>query len=330
MNKLSIHSSNAAPKGRKLLLAASALALASLSLTGMAAAFVSDLAPEWLTPERPEWRDYFAIDPVAERPENPPQVDLTDGVTLKTTFYGSVAGFSAGKLHVEAVMAPKAYEMKYHLRQAGISRWFSEAQNDSLARGLIENGEIKSLYYQVDEFEKDDDYRKVELYRHSPDERYKIWSEPEYIFKHPVTPEQAEGTVDPLSALALLGFAALPPWVEPCDRIVEIYDGNRRFNFEMEPAGYYEFRSKRKGRYQGGAWRCKVSHVKIAGYREKDMQKKQKADSYVYLGVVPAEIRTMNLTYFPVLLEGRSGIIKAKLEPRDTMFIKSDGSQIAW
>ncbi len=330
MNKLPIRPSKTAPRGRKLLLAASALALTSLSLTSMAAAFVSDLAPEWLTPERPEWNEYFAIDPVSERPANPPQVDLTDGITLKTTFYGSIAGFNAGKLYVEAVMAPKAYEMKYHLRQAGISKWFSEAQNDSLSRGLIENGEIKSLYYQVDEFEKDDDYRKVELYRHSPDERYKIWSEPEYIFKHPVTPEQAEGTVDPLSALALLGFAAMPAGIEPCDRIVEIYDGNRRFNFEMEPAGYYEFRTKRKGRYKGGAWRCKVSHVKIAGYREKDMKEKPKADSYVYLGVVPAEIRTMNLTYFPVLLEGKRGIIKAKLEPRDTVFIKADGSEIAW
>ena len=38
----------------------------------------------------------------------------------------------------------------------------------------------------------------------------------------------------------------------------------------------------------------------------------------------------MNLTYFPVLLEGKRGIIKAKLEPRDTVFIKADGSEIAW
>ncbi len=305
----------------------SALVMTALLGTAMAASALN--IPDNITPDSPEWKTYFAVDPVPTPVAEKPQVDLSGGVSLKTTFYGSVAGFKAGKLFVDATLAPNGYEMAYHLRQAGISKWFSEAQNDSLARGLVVEGTLKPLYYQVDEFEKDDDYRKLELYRESPDGRLKLWSEPAYETIQPVPPELAMDTVDPLSALALLGFKALPAGVEPCDRVVKIYDGNRRFNFVLEPAGYFEFTSKGKGRYRGGAWRCSIRHERVAGYGGKEA-KKSKGKDYVFLGLVPEAVRTDSLTYFPVLLQGRRGLITARLEAKRTVFTAPDGTQYAW
>ncbi|NHK27061.1 DUF3108 domain-containing protein [Parvularcula flava] len=297
-----------------------ATALAGLSLGAAAFAQVSLSTDVNLPVNSPEWKEHFAVDFIFERPAVP-AVPLSDAVRYEATYKGTAAGLSVGNIRMVADIGSEAYKIDYRIEQKGVARWFSQTETDSLSVGTLKDGKLTSLFYQKLE-EEGDDHQYVDLVRNSADNRFSLWSDPQYDLYWPVPVEYAAGTVDPIGAQIMMGFTDTPEGKDPCDRVLKIYDGKRRWDMTISRDGSNDLRS-RDG-YTGPAIRCKIRQKRVAGFKPEKIAESM-PDGEVYLAPVPEELRTTNFTYVPVRMEGDYGIINARLEAQDIRITGPDG-----
>lgn len=274
------------------------------------------------------WRAQFAVD-VAEAKLDPVPVPRPDTATKYTvTYKGEIAGIKVGRIFLDALISDDGYEVGYRMEQKGVARWFSDAEAKTTARGTVKDGEIASHYYFNHDYERDDDQQFVELYRPDGERRLRLWAQPAYTFHQAVPEEVALGAVDPMGALIALGFLPnVDPEKSPCDRVVKVFDGRRRFDLVMKDNGTEWIRKGGKGRYQGDSYKCKLEQVKVAGYREKDRGDIE-GDLWVYLADVPEAFRTETFAYVPVMIRARQGIFTARLEGKYPIITAPDGRTV--
>lgn len=275
----------------------------------------------------PEWQAAFSVDQYDTRDPSPPSVDLAGATKLAVTYKGKALGLDIGRVFITADLTDETYRMTYKVQTEGIVQWLDQTEQDVISYGLLDGPEMTGLFYERHEQEKDFE-KLVELTRTGPGERFRYWTDPYTELVHPVMPEIGLNTVDPLAALALLGFIEVEPGQEPCDREVAVYDGRRRFDMRMEAAGTVNIRNRSSKRYNGPAWRCRVFMEKVAGYNQKNLDEEMEGEGYVYLAPLPEEIRTRNFTYLPVHLEGKAGILSASLEAKAPEITLADGRVI--
>ncbi len=307
------------------------------AVAGLMAAGLPAVAQQPYTPTRiepgslevgtPEWEKTFSIDPYDTQDPAPATVDLDGAIKFKATYKGKVLGLNIGRIFVTADFTDTNYEMTYKVETTGVMKWLDQTQQNVLSYGLLDGEEMTTLYYFKDETEPDNT-KKVELTRTAPGERFRYWADPETIFVYPVPPALGMDTVDPLAALAQLGFVQLEDDRNPCDRTVPVYDGRRMFNMRLEPDGTKVLKRRAKKRYEGFTYRCKVFMDKVAGYKPKDMGKDFDGDGYVYLAPMPEDIRTRHFYYLPVLIEGKTSVLSATLEAKSPIVTLPDGTEI--
>lgn len=301
---------------------------AVFSLTALAASLPAAALSDRPVPGSADWKDIYAVDLANNFSVEKPKVDLTGAKKLSVTYKGKFAGLNIGRIWIDSWLTDDAYRLKYKMEQEGIARWFSKASANSDSWGLLGADKQTALYYYNYDFEAEDDYQHVEMTRSGPDARFRLFSDPQYEFWHPVPFQLAKDTVDPMSALVQLGFLQVAPGENPCNRTVEVFDGRRRFNMRMIADGEVTLKLRGTGRYQGPAWRCKVYQDKIAGYREKDLVEKEQKDAWVFLAPVPETAAGLSLSYFPVLLEGKMGGLRASLEAKYPTVTLADGTEV--
>ncbi len=273
------------------------------------------------------WQRLFAVDPVSSRLEVLPVSKPANAITYDVTLKGEIAGFDVGRVFLNTQSGPKGYAVDYRMEQRGIARWFSDAEARSHARGTFRDGEIDGHYYFNHDYERDDDQQYVQLYRAPQGRRIRLWTEPAYDFYEPVPEELALGAVDPMAALIALGFLDEGDGKSPCDRTVEVFDGRRRFDLVMFDDGTEDVRKGGKGRFSGFTHKCKLTQVKVAGYREKDKGDID-GDLWVYLAPVPGAVRTKTFSYVPVMIVAKRGIISARLEGKYPTITMPSGRKI--
>ena len=83
----------------------------------------------------------------------------------------------------------------------------------------------------------------------------------------PITAEDLQNVVDPLSALILLTQARPSRFsaAEACNRRLPVFDGRIRYDLVLSPKGTRPIESV--GRLHGNAYVCRVSYVPIAGHK---------------------------------------------------------------
>jgi hypothetical protein len=313
----------------KLKTALPAILTASLLTSAIALDYPADVVPGSIEPGSEEWKKTFAVDQAPARISQKPAIELDGATTLTTVYKGKLAGMNIGRLYLTSKLTPTTYHMDYKVEQKGIAKWFDNSETDTVSYGTLADGKMTALYYSNHERDKNSsDYEIVEMTRQSSDSRFRLWTEPEAVLKRPVPPEMALHTVDPLGALALLGYIEEQPGKDVCDRTIPVFDGKRRFDMRLVPAGTKTLKRRGKKMYEGFTHRCQIFMDKVAGYKAKDYTKKQRADAYVYLAPVPAEAKMPNLTYLPVLVEGQTGIARATLEAKDPTITLADGTEI--
>ena len=271
------------------------------------------------------WRDMFAVDPMPD-PLGEAPFDIGEGITYSTTLKGELAGLNIGRVFLDVTISDAGYAVAYKMEQRGVARWFSDGEATASASGLFnDQAEIVSSYYFNHDWNGEDDQQQTEIFRQTEDERYRLWSLPEYTFRQPVSVEQARDAVDPLAALVALAFTPVGEDEEPCARSVPVLDGRRRFDLVMVPDGVVDVRRNGPGRYRGEAYRCRLTQHKVAGYKEKNRGDIEE-DIWVFMAEVPEELRSSNLAYVPVRIVARSGLIGASLQAKRPKFIQADGS----
>jgi hypothetical protein len=84
----------------------------------------------------------------------------------------------------------------------------------------------------------------------------------------PVTPEQLEGVLDPMSGAFLTASSQNPNGdLQVCNQILPVFDGRQRFDLVLSPKKAVTVIKKTKGGYGGPAVICRVKFIPIAGYQ---------------------------------------------------------------
>ena len=84
----------------------------------------------------------------------------------------------------------------------------------------------------------------------------------------PITKEQLEGVLDPMTAAFLYARSGNPngdPKV--CDQTIPVFDGEARFNLILKPKRTVKLQKNSSTGYSGFAAVCRVKFIPISGYR---------------------------------------------------------------
>jgi hypothetical protein len=84
----------------------------------------------------------------------------------------------------------------------------------------------------------------------------------------PITKEQLEGVLDPMTAAFLYARSGNPngdPKV--CDQTIPVFDGEARFNLILKPKRTMKLKKNSSTGYSGFAAVCRVKFIPISGYR---------------------------------------------------------------
>ena len=84
----------------------------------------------------------------------------------------------------------------------------------------------------------------------------------------PVTKEQLEGVLDPMSAAFLYAHSDNPNGdLKVCNQTVPVFDGEQRFDLVLTPKRAVRVTRNASGGYAGPAAICRVKFVPLGGYR---------------------------------------------------------------
>ncbi|MEX2167405.1 MAG: DUF3108 domain-containing protein [Methyloceanibacter sp.] len=84
----------------------------------------------------------------------------------------------------------------------------------------------------------------------------------------PVTPEQLEGVLDPMSGAFLVAKSSNPNGdLKVCYQTVPVFDGRQRFNLVLTPKKAVTVKKSGPASYAGPAVICRVKFIPIAGYQ---------------------------------------------------------------
>ncbi len=84
----------------------------------------------------------------------------------------------------------------------------------------------------------------------------------------PVTPEQLEGVLDPMSGAFLTASSQNPNGdLQVCKQILPVFDGRQRFDLVLSPKKAVMVKKSAKSSYGGPAVICRVKFIPIAGYQ---------------------------------------------------------------
>jgi hypothetical protein len=87
----------------------------------------------------------------------------------------------------------------------------------------------------------------------------------------PVTREQLQGVLDPLSGAFLTAHSSNPNGdLNVCKRTLPVFDGRQRFDLVLSPKKAVMVHNKTRGAYAGPAVICRVKFIPISGYHPGD------------------------------------------------------------
>jgi hypothetical protein len=84
----------------------------------------------------------------------------------------------------------------------------------------------------------------------------------------PVTPNQLEGVLDPMTGAFLMAQSDNPNGdLKVCDQTIPVFDGEQRFNLILTPKKTVKVEKNASTGYSGFAAICRVKFIPISGYR---------------------------------------------------------------
>ncbi|MEX0851873.1 MAG: DUF3108 domain-containing protein [Bauldia sp.] len=191
-----------------------------------------------------------------------------EGITLKATYYITIAGFTIGRVEAEGRFTDTVYAAAIKGSTYGISRLVSDSQATLTGNGRISGTRVipgaYSLATSEDGFET---HVKMAM---SGGSIVDVIAEPtlrEVPDRVPLTPNHKRRVVDPVGAfMVALGDSGPPDPARVCERTVRIFDGWVRFDLSF----YYKETKTIDGgadSYRGPAIVCAARYVPVAGHR---------------------------------------------------------------
>jgi hypothetical protein len=158
----------------------------------------------------------------------PPQRQPAEGVALTYTLRMLAIPF--GRLEYAVNFEGDSYRAEMHFRTRGLAAIFWKAQIDSTAEGHTAlEGPIPDTYTSRSVSRSGAQrFVRVEHLRAGPPV---ITISPYYdVSRYPVTDQQKQGAVDPLTAMTSVIVGLNTPASRPCGNTLAVFDGRRRYD----------------------------------------------------------------------------------------------------
>ena len=223
-------------------------------------------------------------------------------------------GLHALSLETRMKRGESTYSVKFSARTRGLA-WlvhpFSlRAQTD----GVADEHGLRPLHYRSTSEKRGKTRRQEITYRE--DGSLNVHREPKKAGKRKnrVPEDMTSGTLDPASALlsVIEAFAR----VGRCEGSMPVYDGRRRYDLLVTPAGLRDLKAKGYGMYSGPATVCRIAVEQLAGFKKKK-RGKNRFPSVIDVWLAPVAGNDLAV---PVRLEGKTDrgqmilhLVKAKL-----------------
>jgi hypothetical protein len=194
--------------------------------------------------------------PAAAQPAGP-----SSSVQLVWQVY--LGGFNLGNVGIKSSFTGNQYSAVSRLKTAGVVNSFYEAVIDANSVGTVSSGAVAPKKYMSNTVNEKQS-QKVDLtYTASG---IQLEAQPAYnTTRFPVTEEQKRGTLDPLSGLVYSLSGVSHSAAKPCGDTVRVFDGRRRYDIELKPAGQENVKSD--GGYSGPAQKCLIVYKQLAGFK---------------------------------------------------------------
>jgi len=193
-----------------------------------------------------------------------PQARAADATDLALSYDVYVGGLQALSLGINLDTGVKAYDMRLALKTEGLIGRLFPWSMDAFSRGRFGNDRIRpasagqrSLWNGKE--------RSTEL-NYQPNGAVAVTAVPpqDDATRAKVPENEVAGTVDLVSAI--LSVLKHVETGEPCQAIVPVFDGRRRYDFTARPAGHAVLRRSPYLKFEGQAIACHVFVRPVDGF----------------------------------------------------------------
>lgn len=184
--------------------------------------------------------------------------------TIQLVYTVFLGGINLGTVGLKSSFEGANYAAVSRLKTAGVVNSFYESVIDASVAGKVDGTILRPQKYDS-AYTGEKSNQKVTLAY--MDGNILLFSDPAYnVNRFPVTEEQKQNTLDPLSGIIfnIAGVSITPD--KPCGDTVRVFDGRRRYDVEFNFVRK-ESVSSSEG-YSGPAIRCEMRYKQIAGFKQ--------------------------------------------------------------
>lgn len=180
--------------------------------------------------------------------------------TMSNVYDFYIGGIKSGEIFVVAETAGDNYRARSRMQTAGMVGFVYKAWFEAETEGRVTDQGLEPVRFAANTGVKSkQQYVEMTYAERAPSA---IRADPEFVPKPwQIEPSEQTGTLDPISA-ALSALSPVP-LAEVCNRTVEVFDGRRRYAFDLgAPAA------------DGARIKCDALYRRIAGFKPKMMTKR--------------------------------------------------------
>lgn len=180
------------------------------------------------------------------------------------TYAVELAGFNLGEFRLSASFQGSTYEMQAKGRFSILTGWFYSATGTTTSTGHLTKAGPESSTFTVSYEGGGKKERRRMSFADGAVSQVSISPQKKQSRRRvPVTKDQLEDVIDPLSAAFLHARSDNPV----CDDTLPVFDGRLRFNIVLTPKRADSLPTKAPTGLSGPAAVCEVKFVPIAGHR---------------------------------------------------------------
>ncbi|MGD9978978.1 MAG: DUF3108 domain-containing protein [Hyphomonadaceae bacterium] len=199
------------------------------------------------------------------------------------TYDGFGLGFvPVGGVTVDADVSDESYDISATLRSRGILNLFERTNIQANSSGLIENGLVRWLRYDLDHHYS----RKRRQISMQADASGEITSQIEPIYRTwgdpAATDEQRRLSRDPLSNVVAMAIDV--GRTRSCEGAYPTFDG--RFHYLLQLGGG-DIDDYEGGGYEGEVLKCSLTYVAVSGFNPRDAGRRRIPQGQIWFALMP-------------------------------------------
>ncbi len=250
----------------------------------------------------------------------------TSTQTIIATYRVDLGGFNLGSFRLITVLRGSEYETRGEGQFSVLGGLLYAWRGSTSSKGKVTDGGPEPATYAFNYDGGDGSQRLHVTFDNGAVTRVST-EPPNQPSPHvvPVTKEQLQGVLDPVTAVFLYARSDNPNGdLKVCDHTVPVFDGEQRFDLVLEPKRTVRLHKNASNAYSGFAAVCRVKFSPISGYRTDDPDLRlmsQSNEIEVWLVSLP---KTSMYVPYRIVLPTAGGYASATLS-----FLKTDAKSTA-